>query len=64
MDLNPAYNLINILNQENSTAIEEIIQSTNEMNQQVIDMNSVAQTISDLAKSQDELISQFIFEND
>jgi methyl-accepting chemotaxis protein len=50
------------LNRENSTAVETITNSTGEMSQQVQDLNNMANLLYDMAKDQEDLISQFILD--
>ncbi len=47
------------VNHENATAIESITSSTEEMKQEVSEINEMANVLADMSQSQEDLISQF-----
>ncbi len=61
-DFKESMNSLVILNRNNTHAIEEITQSTEDMNLQVQELSKMANLLSDMSKSQEDLISQFIIE--
>jgi methyl-accepting chemotaxis protein len=51
------------INQQSSSSIELITASTDEMNEEVADINKMAHILADMSQSQQDLLSQFTLED-